>query len=98
MKKLFEEFNEDTLMARGLLSKLQNADLTVKNKKQVIALKYFETGKLSDSEYQRLVDGGAKGFSTFMSYFILSAIASRIAGLAFLSVKIACFLTVSLIP
>ena len=75
--ELFEEFNEDTLMARGLLSKLQNADLTVKNKKQVIALKYFATGKLSDSEYQRLVDGGVKGFSTFMSYFILSAIASR---------------------
>ena len=46
-------------------------------KKQVIALKYFATGELTDGEYAKLIEGGAKGFSTFMSYYLLSAIASR---------------------
>jgi hypothetical protein len=30
-----------------------------------------------DEEYEKLIVGRAKGFSTFMSYYILSAIASR---------------------
>lgn len=48
-----------------------------KVKKQVIALKYFATGELTDEEYNKLIEGRAKGFSTFMSYYVLSAIASR---------------------
>ena len=32
---------------------------------------------MSDEEYAKLIEGGAKGFSTFMSYYLLSAIASR---------------------
>ena len=46
-------------------------------KKQVIALKYFATGELTDQEYEKLIEGRAKGFSTFMSYYVLTAIASR---------------------
>ncbi len=48
-----------------------------KVKKQVIALKYCATGELTDEEYNKLIEGRAKGFSTFMSYYVLSAIASR---------------------
>ena len=48
-----------------------------KEKKQVIALKYFAMGELTDAEYNKLIEGRAKGFSTFMSYYVLSAIASR---------------------
>ena len=51
-------------------------------KKQVIALKYFATGELTDEEYDKLIVGRAKGFSTFMSYYILTAIASRNKALA----------------
>ena len=51
--------------------------MVVKSQKQVIGLKYFALGEISDNEYQRLIEGGAKGFSTFMSYFVLTAIASR---------------------
>jgi hypothetical protein len=51
--------------------------LQAKEKKQVIALKYFATGELTDEEYAKLIEGRAKGFSTFMSYYILTAIASR---------------------
>ncbi|MBQ7995213.1 MAG: hypothetical protein IJ247_03270 [Bacilli bacterium] len=56
--------------------------LIVKEKKQVIALKYFATGEMSDEEYELLIKDGAKGFSTFMSYYILSAIASKDEALA----------------
>lgn len=51
--------------------------IDVYEKKQVIALKYFAVGEMSDEEYAKLIEGGAKGFSTFMSYYILTAIASR---------------------
>ena len=51
--------------------------MQVKEKKQVIALKYFALGEMTDEEYKMLTDGGAQGFSTFMSYYVLTAIASR---------------------
>ena len=75
--KLLSEFNEETAVAERLLKKLLKADFTVKEKKQVVALKYFALGEISDGEYKLLIDGGVKGFSTFMGYFILMAIASR---------------------
>ncbi len=75
-------FGEDTSTAEKLLNKLLQGDMTVKDKKQVIALKYFALGEISDEEYGVLVDGGAKGMSTFMSYYILTAIASRDKALA----------------
>lgn len=75
--KLFKELNQETAKAEKLLAKLLNADLTVESQKQVIALKYFALGEISDEEYARLIEGGAKDFSTFMSYFILTTIATR---------------------
>ena len=62
--------------------KLNLQPLQVECKKQVIALKYFATGELTDEDYAKLIDGRAKGFSTFMSYYVLTAIASRDEGLA----------------
>ena len=49
--------------------------MNVKTAKQVMALKYFANGELSKDEAAMLIEGGAKGLSTFMSYFILKAIA-----------------------
>ena len=62
--------------------KLNLQPLVVSEKKQVIALKYFATGELTDAEYEKLIEGRSKGFSTFMSYYLLTAIASRDEGLA----------------
>ena len=45
--------------------------------KQVIGLKYMALGEITDDEYALLIKGGANGLSTFMSYYILTAIASR---------------------
>ncbi len=71
----FKRFGIDTKDAEELLAKLNKQDIPVEKAKQVLALKYFATGKLSKKEADMLIEGGAKGFSTFMSYFILTAIA-----------------------
>lgn len=79
---LFKHFNLPTEKLSNLLNKLLKKEIVVKEKKQVIALKYFALGEISDKEYEMLIDGGCKGFSTFMSYYILTTIASRDKDLA----------------
>lgn len=75
--ELLSAFSLDLTNANILKNKLLKGSLENANMKQVIALKYFATGVLTDSEYDKLIAGGAKGLSTFMSYYILTAIASR---------------------
>ena len=69
------EFGRSTEAAERLLAKLLKVDMPVKTAKQVAALKYFALGSISGEEAKLLVEGRAKGLSTFMSYFILKAIA-----------------------
>ncbi|MBO5417641.1 MAG: alpha-L-rhamnosidase [Clostridia bacterium] len=69
------EFGRSTEATKELLAKLLRVEMNVKTAKQVMALKYFANGELSKDEAAMLVEGGAKGLSTFMSYFILKAIA-----------------------
>ena len=47
----------------------------MQNRKQAAGLKYFAVG-LEEEDKSLLVKDGAKGMSTFMSYYILKAIAS----------------------
>lgn len=75
-------YKKDTSTANRLMQKLLKGNLKIKEKKQVIALKYFALGSIGDEEYNRLTENGASGFSTFMSYYILTAIASRDKGKA----------------
>lgn len=74
---LFNEFALPVDKVLEIKRKLLLQPLQAQEKKQVIALKYFAVGEITDEEYSKLIEGGAKGFSTFMSYYILSAIASR---------------------
>ncbi len=79
MKKaitLLKEFGESAEVAQRVLEKLMKIEISPKTAKQVVALKYFALGTLSDAEQAMLIEGGAKGVSTFMSYYILKAIAS----------------------
>lgn len=76
-KTLLKAFNLPTEHCDSALRKLNKIDIVVQEKKQVVALKYLATGKMSDEEYQLLIKDGAEGISTFMSYYILNAIASR---------------------
>ena len=79
MKKaifLLNAFDESTQLAEELLARLLKQPINPIKRKQVIALKYFATGKLSEKEKEKLLAGGANGMSTFMSYYILKAVAS----------------------
>ena len=79
---LFQELGLPTAKADEIKRRLNLQPMHVQEKKQVIALKYFATGELTDDEYAKLIEGGTKGFSTFMSYYVLTTIASRDEGLA----------------
>lgn len=68
-------FKRDTSCAEALHHKLLKIEIAPKTSKQVTALKFFATG-LSAEDKARLVAGGARGMSTFMSYYILKAVAS----------------------
>ena len=76
-EELLIAFGLSTEKVLQIKAKLYKQPLAVEAKKQVIALKYFATGELTDEEYAKLIEGRARGFSTFMSYYVLSAIASR---------------------
>ena len=76
-EKLYKAFDIPTDPIEKIRKKLNLQPLQVENKKQVIALKYFATGELTDEDYAKLIEGRAKGFSTFMSYYVLTTIASR---------------------
>lgn len=73
--ELFEEFNVDATGANELIARLTKVEITPQTQKQVTGLKHFATG-LNDADKAMLVEGGAKGMSTFMSYYILKAVAS----------------------
>ena len=75
--ELLRAFDLSPEKALKIKKKLLLQPINPQEKKQVIALKYFATGELTDEEYEKLIVGRAKGFSTFMSYYILTAIASR---------------------
>ena len=78
MKKaveLLKRLGLDTSYATETLRRLLLKKITVESSKQVAGLKYFATG-LEESDRELLVKGGAAGMSTFMSYYILKAVAS----------------------
>ena len=58
-----------------MLQKLRKIEIAPSHSKQVTGLKFF-AAELSGEDKDRLVRGGAAGMSTFMSYYILKAVAS----------------------
>ena len=73
--KTFKAFRLDTVKAENLLDKLLKKQIVVKESKQVVGLKYLAVG-INEDDKKLLVKGGANGMSTFMSYYILTAVAS----------------------
>ena len=53
---------------------LKKKSIQVKSAKQVIALKFLAYGEINQAEKDMLIEGGAKGMSTFMSCYILQAV------------------------
>jgi len=72
---LFKHFGRNTAIAEKLLDKLMKKAILPRKSKQVLGLKYFAVG-LEENDKVMLIEGGAKGMSTFMSYYILKAVAS----------------------
>jgi hypothetical protein len=72
---LLRELDRDCALAESILDRLLLIDIEVQKSKQVVGLKFFAT-ELSEIDKKRLVEGGARGMSTFMSYYILKAVAS----------------------
>ncbi|MBE6591240.1 MAG: alpha-L-rhamnosidase [Ruminococcaceae bacterium] len=78
MKKamfLLEMYKRSTVKAKTTLDRLLLKKIEVKKSKQVAGLKHWAVG-LDDCDRELLVRGGAEGMSTFMSYYILTAVAS----------------------
>ena len=73
--ELLDAFGRDSSLAKALLERLLKIEIEPKSSQLVTALKYFAT-ELTDEVMARLVAGGARGMSTFMSYYILKAVAS----------------------
>jgi len=73
--ELFNEFNINTELVIDILNRLKKCEIVAIESKSVAALKYFAVG-LNDNDKKLLLDGGANNISTFMSYYILTAIAS----------------------
>ena len=72
---LLSLYGKDISLAQDVLRRLLLKKIEVKKSKQVAGLKYFAVG-LDESDKELLTRGGAKGMSTFMSYYILKAVAS----------------------
>ena len=73
--ELLQKFGKSTKNAEELLRRLLKIKIEVQQSKQVLGLKYFAVG-LSADDKKKLLEGGAKVMSTFMSYYILKAVAS----------------------
>ena len=73
--KLLKEFGSDVSVAEKLLDKLNRKGIKTYGKKQIIALKCLSVGKTEREDYLKLTEGNSKGFSAFMSYYIIQAIA-----------------------
>ena len=72
---LLKKFGNDPVPAEEMLARLLKTQISPQKSKQVLGLKHFATG-LSAQDRERLTEGGAAGMSTFMSYYILKAVAS----------------------
>ena len=69
------DFGEDISLCEDILRRLGKANLQVKRYKQIAALGVW-AGDASPNNKEKLLAGGARGLSTFMSYPILTAVAS----------------------
>ena len=75
-KELFAHYGLSEEPAKELISRLSKKPIPQSRKKQVIGMKYLAQGFISQEEKDALIAGGAQGMSTFMSYYILHAVAS----------------------
>ena len=72
--ELLRIFGKDDSSAREIIRKLSNGKASPAKAKQAVAMEYLAGIVDKNSAMEKLSDGGAKGLSTFMAYYILTAV------------------------
>lgn len=72
-ERVLDAAGGNSLPCVNIAERLKRKSFEVEAKKQIIALKDFAGEPVSEAEKEKLLAGGAKGMSTFMSYFLLCA-------------------------
>ncbi len=74
INKMFEELNLDTSVIQRMLVSLSKKKMSLPHKKQLLA--FYQLVNKDKESYELLIKDGAKGMSTFMSYYILKAVSN----------------------
>lgn len=77
--ELLRFFGKDDFAAREIVRKLASANKVEPVAKQAVAMNYLAGNEDKNAAAEKLAAGGAKGLSTFMSYYVLTA-AKRCCG------------------
>lgn len=77
--ELIRFFGKDDFAAREIVRKLASANNAEPMAKQAVAMNYLAGNEDKNAAAEKLAAGGAKGLSTFMSYYVLTA-AKRCCG------------------
>ena len=77
--ELLRFFGKDDFAAREIVRKLASANNAEPVAKQAVAMNYLAGNEDKNAAAEKLAAGGAKGLSTFMSYYVLTA-AKRCCG------------------
>lgn len=71
--ELLRFFGKDDFAAREIVRKLASANNAEPVAKQAVAMNYLAGNEDKNAAAEKLAAGGAKGLSTFMSYYVLTA-------------------------
>lgn len=72
---MYETLGKSADKLVALKNRLKRGRLPEPDNKQAVAFKALGENSFGEELAKRLIDGGSKGFSTFMTYFLLGAIA-----------------------
>lgn len=75
IKQMYMEMNLDHSKIDRMITSLNKNKTTLPKKKQLLA--FYQLANNDKESYELLVKDGAKGMSTFMSYYILTAVANH---------------------
>ena len=72
---MYQEIGYDYQMIEKMINRLKLANINVPKTKAFAA--FYQLVYKDEKSYENLIEGGAKGMSTFMSYYILKAVAQK---------------------
>ena len=73
--EMYEKSGQDTSIINHILAKLAKSDVSIPSTKVFAA--FYQLVHKDDESYKVLIKDGVKGMSTFMSYYLLKAVAQK---------------------